>query len=128
MLCSSRKCPGLRSWQVLCSSGYSYVSCHQGQSFLKVADNIRLSWPDPALLWSCRAIWDVEVGHDPTACAHLIASMRGRKQSQVTGRTPLSKNSAPGDSLRSYTLYIHVTILCTKSMFSDIKRDYFSRQ
>ncbi len=87
--------------------GYSYVSCHQGQSFLKVADNRRLSWPDPALLWSCRAIRDVEVGYDPVTCAHLIASVRGRKQSRENYRTPLSKNSAPGDSLRSYTPYMY---------------------
>ena len=64
---------------------------------------INISWPDPALLWSCRGIRDVEVGYDPTACAHLIAYVRGRKQSRVTGRTPLLKYSALGDNLRSYT-------------------------
>ena len=44
---------------------------------------------------------DVEIGYDSAACSYLITSMRDRKQSPVTGRTSLSKNPAPGDSLRN---------------------------
>jgi hypothetical protein len=64
-------------------------------SFLKSVKSDSLLAAEYIAKELCRAIWNVKVGYDPTACAHMIASMQWQETATGDQSDPTVKKLCP---------------------------------